>query len=392
MRCSSKLCIALVLSGIGGAALLSASGYIKAATLVSFLPILACPLMCVIMMMFNKRCDDGHCQTTQTKKPAATAASPLAEPPMTAYRFVLIRLITVALFSAVLAGTWDVWWHGALGRESFWSPPHLLLYASVIVAIATGCYGWWKTRERSWKWLALVLFLVPASAPFDELWHRMFGVEPANSPWIVWSPPHVILALALISSFLVLFFSLRKDEDLIARHLLQSTALASALILATFLASPLEPLGPYILMGYAGAAVGSGIIAATFLLAQQWMRRFGSAISVAAIFMLLSAMNFGEKLAPGMNIQPHDHPPGWLMIFSCLVPAALIDVLRDKPLWLRGGIVGLLHGGLLYGFSSRFFEAQFQYNTAQMWIAIIASTCAGLIAGGAAFLLPRLRA
>ena len=296
-------------------------------------------------------------------------------------RSTLIRLITISLFSAVLAGTWDVWWHGAMGRESFWSPPHLLLYASVIVAIGAGFSGWWKTRERLWMWLAIVLFFIPASAPFDELWHRIFGVEPVNSPLIIWSPPHVILALALIASFLCLFMHLRKDEDIVARHLLQSAAIASALSLALFLASPLEPIGPYHLIGFAGAGIGSGIIAAGFLFAQERMRHFGSAISVAGIFMLQAAMNFGETLAPGVNIQPHDHSPGWLMIFSCLVPALLIDVLRNRPLWLRGTFVGVLHAGILYGFSSQFFAPQFQYGPSEMWTAIGTSTVAGLVAG-----------
>jgi len=305
----------------------------------------------------------------------------LAATPMKNFRSILIRLITISLFTAVLAGTWDVWWHGALGRETFWSPPHLLLYTSVLVAIGTGFYGWWKTREASWKWLALVLFLIPASAPFDELWHRVFGVEQVNSPLIVWSPPHVVLALALIGSFLFLFSHLRRDEDITARHMLQSIALASALSLALFLASPLEPIGPYHIIGFEGAAVGSGLIALVFLLSQEWMKRFASASSVAGVFMLISAMNFGEKLSTFVNIQPHDHSPSWLMIFSCLLPAALIDVLREKPLWLRGGFVGLFHGGLLYGFSSRFFEVQFQYSSQDMWIAIGTSLIAGLIIG-----------
>ncbi len=303
----------------------------------------------------------------------------------------LMRIITTALFSAVLAGTWDVWWHGALGRETFWSPPHLLLYASVIVAICSGMYGWWWIREKSWIWLAVVLLLIPASAPFDELWHRIFGVEPVNSPLIVWSPPHVLLALALVGSFLFLFHHLHRDDDVIAKHLLQSVALASVVSLLLFVVSPLEPIGPYHLIGFYGAAVGSGITAIAFLLAQQWMNRFGSAFSVAAFFMLLAAMNFGEKLSSAVNIQPHDHPPGWLMIFSCLVPAALIDALRNKPLWLRGGLVGGLHAGILYGFSSRFFEPQFQYGTTDMWTAIIASLIAGMIAGLLIQCLPRLR-
>ena len=293
-----------------------------------------------------------------------------------------VRLITAALFTTVLAGTWDVWWHGALGRESFWSPPHLLLYSSVIVAIGAGYWGWHRTQERSWKWFALTLTLIPASAPFDELWHRVFGAEPANSPLIIWSPPHVVLALALIASFLALFTKLaREEKDTVAQHLLQSAALASVLSLLLFLITPLEPTGPYHLLGFYGAAIGSGIIAAVFLLAREWMQRFGSALSVAGIFMLLAAMDFGEKMAPNLNIQPHAHPPGWLMIFSCLLPAEVADLLHEKPLWLRGGLVGFLHAGLLYGFSSQFFEPQFQYSSSQMWTAIVASILTGIVAG-----------
>lgn len=293
-----------------------------------------------------------------------------------------LRLTTGALFTAVLAGTWDVWWHGFLGRESFWSPPHLLLYTSVLVAIGAGFFGWWKTKERSWKWLAIVLFLIPASAPFDELWHRMFGVEQINSPLIVWSPPHMVLAIALITSFLMLFARIAKEEsDPVAKYLLQSTALACVLSLLLFLAKPLEPTGPYHLLGFGGAAVSSGMIVLVFLLAREWMQRFGSTLTVAGLFMLIAAMNFGEKIAPSVTVQPHDHPPGWLMIFACLVPAEIADLLHSRSLWIRGGLIGFLHAGILYGFSSQFFAPQFQYSSDQALIAIVTSVIAGCLIG-----------
>lgn len=62
MRCS-KLCIVLLLLGIGGAVILTSIGNAKAASLLSFLPLLACPLMCVVMMMFGKcgKGEDGKC-------------------------------------------------------------------------------------------------------------------------------------------------------------------------------------------------------------------------------------------------------------------------------------------------------------------------------------------
>lgn len=304
-----------------------------------------------------------------------------------------IRLIAAALFSAVLAGTWDVWWHGAIGRESFFSPPHLLLYASVAVAIITGVYNWQKTRAKVWRQFALILLLIPASAPFDELWHRIFGVELVSSPLIVWSPPHVVLILVLVASLLMLFSRARHEEkDPIALHLIQSAALACTLSLLLFLGTPLDPTGPYHLIGFSGAAVGSGIIVTVFLLAREWMQRFGSTLSVAGIFLLLAAMNFGEKLAPNVTIQPHDHPPGWLMIFACLVPAELADLFHQKLLWLRGGLIGLLYAGILYGFSSRFFEIQFQYSSRDALIAITTSTIAGVFIGLLISLFARKRA
>ena len=118
----------------------------------------------------------------------------------------LVSLVTISLFIAVLAGAWDVWWHGFLGRESFFSPPHLLLYLSVIVAILSGLYGWYLYKDRAWKWLGLVLLLVPFSAPFDELWHRIFGVEETTSV-LVLGVLHMSFSSSLLRQLLS-FFSL----------------------------------------------------------------------------------------------------------------------------------------------------------------------------------------
>lgn len=75
----------------------------------------------------------------------------------------LSRLIIISLFVAVLAGSWDAWWHGAVGRDTLWEPPHLLLYGAIVVAILTGMYGWYKTRQRIWRRLAILLILIPAA-------------------------------------------------------------------------------------------------------------------------------------------------------------------------------------------------------------------------------------
>ncbi|HEY4517335.1 MAG TPA: hypothetical protein VJI74_00395 [Candidatus Paceibacterota bacterium] len=294
---------------------------------------------------------------------------------------VLPRVIAAALFAGVLSGTWDAWWHGALGRESFWSPPHMFLYASILVAIACGLYGWRKNRDKLWRNLALLLVLVPASAPFDEFWHRMFGVENVSTPLIIWSPPHLMLVGAILGSFLMLLPILRRDEDPVARRLFGAMSFAGILTLLFFLASPLEPTGPHRILGFWGAAVTGFFLAATFLSSQRWMDSVGGAVLTAAFFILLQAVGFGERISSRVVITPHEHPPSWIVVFSLLVPAALIDTARRLPWWVRGGGVGFLWGTILYGFTSSFFEPQFQYPLSDALTAIVATTIAGLAAG-----------
>src|SRR3989338_10764476 len=167
------------------------------------------------------------------------------------------RLIATALFTAVLAGTWDAWWHGALGRESFWSPPHLLLYSSVFVAVFSGIYGYFQSKEKRWRNLAFILLLIPLSAPFDELWHRIFGVEDLSSPLIIWSPPHLAIVFSIIASMVLLLPVLRKDSKEM-QILFGSMIFAALHNLILFVLSQLEPEGAWHLLGFAGA----GIVAA----------------------------------------------------------------------------------------------------------------------------------
>lgn len=149
---------------------------------------------------------------------------------MEAYQQNLLTRLTVsALFIAVMAGAWDAWWHGAIGRETFWEPPHLLLYSAVIVAIVAGVYGWYKTREKIWRRLAIILALVPLSAPFDDMWHRIFGIEDISSPLIVWSPPHLVLVGAIAASFVGLLPLIRRDIDVTAQRFFGGLTLAAIL-------------------------------------------------------------------------------------------------------------------------------------------------------------------
>src|SRR5882672_16253 len=115
-----------------------------------------------------------------------------------------------ALLAAKLVGSWgvgwDIRWHLVIGRDSFWIAPHVMTYASVVVACAIS-FGvlvveTWRARGVStpgtitiaglrgtrgfhlaWWGMAIVIL----AAPIDDLWHRLFGLDVT-----LWSPPHVL--------------------------------------------------------------------------------------------------------------------------------------------------------------------------------------------------------
>ena len=289
------------------------------------------------------------------------------------------RIIAVLLFLAVIGGTWDAWWHGAMGRDTLFEPPHLLLYFSVLSAISFASYAWYVSRHRLWKRLAFVLLLIPVSAPFDELWHRIFGVEDLSSPLIVWSPPHLAIVLALAASIILLFPLLRKDsKDM--QILFGSLSFAALLSILLFLVSPLQPEGSWHLLGFFGSGFIAFILVSIFLLSQRWIPHKAGAIFCSAFFLSLSSIGFNEKIAEGVIVNPHAHSPTFLIVFSILAVALIISLLSRNTL-LSGALAGLSWSLLIYGLSWIFFEPAFVYSFTEGLIAVFSATFGGLLAG-----------
>lgn len=111
------------------------------------------------------------------------------------------REATAALvggFVGLFGTLWDDAWHTDRGRDAFASPPHIALYAGVLVGLAVAVR--WARRERRdrawWRaalpgrrtavacWGALAVLV---SAPVDEFWHSAYGRDA-----VLWSPPHLL--------------------------------------------------------------------------------------------------------------------------------------------------------------------------------------------------------
>lgn len=121
------------------------------------------------------------------------------------------------LFQAVVGLGWDIRWHTTFGRDTFWAPPHLLMYSGIALAgllcIAVVLIDTWRYRRRApgvsdaTTWPVLGLFRAPLgfvvagcgmaillfAAPFDNWWHALYGLDVT-----LWAPFHV---MGLIGAF-----------------------------------------------------------------------------------------------------------------------------------------------------------------------------------------------
>jgi hypothetical protein len=112
----------------------------------------------------------------------------------------------------ILAGiVWDISWHSAIGRDTFWTPAHTCSHFGG--ALGGFICGWlvlkttfWPSPEeraatvRVWGmrgplgawvtiWGALAML---TSAPFDNWWHNAYGLDVE-----ILSPPHSVLAAGM---------------------------------------------------------------------------------------------------------------------------------------------------------------------------------------------------
>src|SRR5207245_10348131 len=83
----------------------------------------------------------------------------------------------------------DVAWHRTIGRDSFLSPPHLLMYSGVAAngLVSAWALAWGRRRYGAPAGLSLSgagFLLAVAGAALDERWHVNGGKDST-----LWTPP-----------------------------------------------------------------------------------------------------------------------------------------------------------------------------------------------------------
>jgi hypothetical protein len=124
----------------------------------------------------------------------------------------------VGIFMTFFGLTWDIQWHSDVGPDTFWTVPHLFVYAGsaltgfaclTVVLLSTALAS--AQARADWipvlggRFHAPLGFVVSGFGAFgfllfgffDQWWHVVYGFDVALS-----SPPHIGLILSLITSMI----------------------------------------------------------------------------------------------------------------------------------------------------------------------------------------------
>jgi hypothetical protein len=296
----------------------------------------------------------------------STAAPPLESRVIPWYLWCAAAAVT----SAYIGGYWDISWHRSIGRDTFWSPPHLAIYGCGIFGGLAAAYLILSTTFRhdsplrdvsvriwglrgpigaficAWGGLAML-----TSAPFDDWWHNAYGLDVK-----IISPPHMVLAAGFFginfgTVMLMLAFLNRANEDLrrpLQRMFLYVGGMAvceSLLLKLEYISRSQMHEGLFYIVVVLGTL---GIITA---LGTASRHRWGCTIltSVYTVFGLLFLWGLPlfpaePKLGPVYTQVTHFIP--WEFPLLLIVPAFAIDlILQRTTQWrplARAALIGVV--------------------------------------------------
>lgn len=291
------------------------------------------------------------------------------------------RLLLAGLVaSSALMGlgtAWDVHWHWTVGRDWFWTPPHMLLYsgsaltgflAFLVVfrtSVERGSPGvlmmFRSLLSRGWGSVAIGSALMIAAAVFDDIWHRTIGDR------AIWSPPHVMgvtggLIITLGTTIAFLHAGRRQvlPPSWVRVGVIQ--LLAGLIVTAYFGLTPATlmvflqdatGLRFYISTPYIVAALASLMVPAMVTCYPQVLGRRGFEIATVVAVGLWVLQTVSHLVATplvagltGYAMNPSAVPDlrfEFLTLSFLLIPPLVVSPLGIRQPWVAGAMIGVLY-------------------------------------------------
>lgn len=260
----------------------------------------------------------------------------------------------VASLSIISGVFWDISWHETIGRDTFWTPAHLLIQFAAVLAAAYSSYLIFSTtfgrdtaaKEASVKVLGfrgpLGAFICAwgggamlTSAPFDDWWHNAYGLDVK-----IISPPHALLALGIAGimwgSVILIVGHMNRAEGPLRRQLEWMLLLTGGAIVVQDMVFKLEysfRSRMHTAVFYLAIAIGlplllEGVARATD---RRWARTIMTGFySVFAMLMLwiLPLFPAEPKLGPVYRQITHMVPLAFPILI--VAPAFVLDLLSPR--------------------------------------------------------------
>jgi hypothetical protein len=272
----------------------------------------------------------------------------------------------LAVFSGAFGAHWDISWHRSIGRDTFWSAPHIAIYLKGVLGGITFGYlilhttfarreaddvvGIWGFRGPlgafigAWGGITMI-----ASGPFDDWWHNAYGLDTK-----IVSPPHVLLMMGsygvTIGAF-VLVQAMRGRADAARRRALLTPLLilaGSALVeLMIFELESVLLVYQHSAAMYQALALGLPLLFCAFAVASghRWTCTIVAAFYTVFLLLLLWMLPLfpaEPKLGPVYQHVTHFIPNGFpvLLVAPAFAIDLVLDRMRTRPRWLTALAVG----------------------------------------------------
>src|SRR6266700_1985527 len=126
-------------------------------------------------------------------------------------RLSIAIIMLLGVFELIFGMAWDGQWHAAVGRDQFFTPPHILMYSAAAIegllclamvlgeTIRHNRHAPVVNDQTTSTVLRIFhaplgfivtgfgMFMILLSAPLDNYWHILYGIDVT-----VWSPFHIM--------------------------------------------------------------------------------------------------------------------------------------------------------------------------------------------------------
>jgi hypothetical protein len=309
-------------------------------------------------------------------------------------------LVSIGILLAGAAGSWDITNHLLNKPETFFAPPHAVLYSGVAIAVAGAAMLFTAARSAAgnrriipWpaKMVAAGVIVLVAAGPADFAWHSAFGLDG------LLSPPHFVLLSGMAASSIgalagVVYYNktfMRSSSSSSGSELRLPPALIVIGILPIWLAlsgvvdmfslpfseSDYFNFNPPPALGAANATLGFPFLVAAMLYTASALadRRFGIMSITGATFIVTGALT---SIAPNEALVP-TLPFYMLNMIPIVAADAIMSYRYWRPfkisIYAAGAIAGLAFFTLYYPLITHTYNEVLTQEPA-LWASLTAPT------------------